>query len=250
VPDAIEAIQRERFDILLSDLNIGEPGDGFTVVSAMRRIQPNSATVIMTGYPNFESALTAIRNQVDEYLTKPADIGNLLNMLKELSCGLPRTERRAPVSLKRISTVIRENRDEIRQRCLVRHLLNSELSRIPISDRQRIDHIPDFVLQIADSIECHPDQLNETIVKAATKHGASRYEQGYTIPMLLVEASILEKMIAGLLQEHLLDIDLSMLISDMHQLAQSISCAAEISIRSYLAIVEGGVQRELAKKSA
>jgi DNA-binding response OmpR family regulator len=38
VLEAIDAIQHFQFDILLSDLNIGEPGDGFTVVSAMRRI--------------------------------------------------------------------------------------------------------------------------------------------------------------------------------------------------------------------
>lgn len=38
VPEALQAIQADPFDILLSDLNIGQPGDGFTVVSAMRRV--------------------------------------------------------------------------------------------------------------------------------------------------------------------------------------------------------------------
>src|SRR5207248_8028454 len=38
VPEAIEAINKEKFDVLISDLNVGEPGDGFTVVSAMRRV--------------------------------------------------------------------------------------------------------------------------------------------------------------------------------------------------------------------
>ena len=44
------------FDVLLSDLNIGQPGDGFTVVSAMRRVQPKAATFILTGYPDFDTA--------------------------------------------------------------------------------------------------------------------------------------------------------------------------------------------------
>ena len=39
---------------LISDLNIGEPGDGFTVVSAMRRTQPNCLNFILTGFPAFE----------------------------------------------------------------------------------------------------------------------------------------------------------------------------------------------------
>ncbi len=70
VAEAIAAISQTQFDILLSDLNIGEPGDGFTVVSAMRRVQPQARSFILTGYPDFESALRAIRNQVDDGLVR------------------------------------------------------------------------------------------------------------------------------------------------------------------------------------
>jgi hypothetical protein len=54
--------------------------------------------------------------------------------------------------------------------------------------------------------------------------------------MLLIESSILEKVVVELLQEHLLAIDMSTLISDMQQLAQSINCAVEISVRAFLEI--------------
>jgi len=40
VADALAEINNSRFDVLLSDLNISEEGDGFRIVSAMRRIQP------------------------------------------------------------------------------------------------------------------------------------------------------------------------------------------------------------------
>jgi DNA-binding NtrC family response regulator len=40
VAEALQCITSATFDILLSDLNIGNPGDGLTVVSAMRRTQP------------------------------------------------------------------------------------------------------------------------------------------------------------------------------------------------------------------
>lgn len=63
VAEAISAIGQAKFEILISDLNIGEPGDGFTVVSAMRRVQPDCRSFILTGYPDFDSALRAIRNQ-------------------------------------------------------------------------------------------------------------------------------------------------------------------------------------------
>jgi len=81
VAEAIHKIESAHFDVLLSDLNIGEEGDGFHVVKAMRRRQPRCITLILTGYPAFESALLAIRHQVDDYLVKPADIDVLVKTI-------------------------------------------------------------------------------------------------------------------------------------------------------------------------
>src|SRR5271170_7203412 len=71
VSEALEQISTQKFDVLLADLNIGEPGDGFTVVSAMRRVQPDACTFILTGYPDLETAIQGIRSQVDDYFSKP-----------------------------------------------------------------------------------------------------------------------------------------------------------------------------------
>src|SRR5947209_11490214 len=69
VAEALELINHQSFDVLLTDLNIGGPADGFILVNAIRRIQPKSATFILTGYPDFQTALEAIRKQVDDYFT-------------------------------------------------------------------------------------------------------------------------------------------------------------------------------------
>lgn len=82
VAEALVEISSQQFDVLLSDLNIGEEGDGFRVVSEMRRAQPDCVTVILTGYPSFDTALEGIRHQVDDYLVKPADVEALLKSLR------------------------------------------------------------------------------------------------------------------------------------------------------------------------
>ena len=82
VAEALAAIPVRKFDVLISDLNIGNPGDGFTVVSAMRRTQPQCLTLILTGYPGFETALQAIRSQVDDYLVKPTQIELLVDTIE------------------------------------------------------------------------------------------------------------------------------------------------------------------------
>ena len=81
VNEALAEITSAEFDVLISDLNFDHPADGFIVVSAMRRTQPKCVTLILTGYPGFETALEALRNQVDDYLIKPADIPALVNLI-------------------------------------------------------------------------------------------------------------------------------------------------------------------------
>src|SRR5215472_7831524 len=92
VSAALAQIRTARFDILLSDLNIGEEGDGFRVVSAMRSAQPHCVNVILTGYPALESAVQAIRSQVDDYLVKPADVDTIIRVLREKLAARRRQE--------------------------------------------------------------------------------------------------------------------------------------------------------------
>jgi ActR/RegA family two-component response regulator len=232
VAEALAAIQNLQFDILLSDLNIGQPGDGFTVVSAMRRIQPQAATFILTGYPDFESALIAIRNQVDDYIVKPADIEKLVQALKVKSEEPRRLERAIPS--KRVSVILRENAQQLVDRWLVRVWENPELSKIAMPERERIDHVPNLIEEIAHRIESYPHDVSDSAIKAAAAHGQQRHRHGYTIPMLLVESALLQKAITEMLQENLLAIDISTLIPDMHLVSEIINRTAELSVRAFL----------------
>jgi DNA-binding NtrC family response regulator len=83
VNEALDEITSAQFDVLISDLNFDHPADGFIVVSAMRRTQPNCVILILTGYPGFETALEALRNQVDDYLIKPARIPALVSLIEK-----------------------------------------------------------------------------------------------------------------------------------------------------------------------
>ena len=82
VAEALSEIRTHEFDILLSDLNIGEDGDGFTVVRAMRKACPNCVTVLLTGYPAFESAVQALHDEVGDYFVKPAELDSLISAIE------------------------------------------------------------------------------------------------------------------------------------------------------------------------
>jgi DNA-binding NtrC family response regulator len=82
VPEALSEIRSHKFDVLLSDLNIGQDGDGFTVIRAMRMAHPKCVAILLTGYPAFETAVQAIEDEVDGYMVKPADINSLVSTIE------------------------------------------------------------------------------------------------------------------------------------------------------------------------
>lgn len=83
VQQALQQIEAQEFDLLLCDLNIERERDGFTVVRTMREVQPRSVTIILTGYPDLESAIEGLHLGVIDYVTKPTDADALVALLTE-----------------------------------------------------------------------------------------------------------------------------------------------------------------------
>ena len=80
--EALAAIRGRVFDVVLSDLNINAEGDGFTVIYTAHEVNPACVTILLTGYPAFETALQAIHTEVDDYFVKPVYIGALLGAIE------------------------------------------------------------------------------------------------------------------------------------------------------------------------
>src|SRR5438874_2727354 len=100
VSEALATIKAQRFDVLLSDINIDRESDGFTVVQAMREANTDAVTILLTAYPAFDTAVHSIRVEVDDYFTKPADLDAIVSTIdrKLLARGIER-----PVPIKKAS---------------------------------------------------------------------------------------------------------------------------------------------------
>src|SRR6202023_2540787 len=83
VTEALKCIVAQDFDVLLSDLHMPNAGDGFTVVSAMHHAHPQAVTLVLSGYPELQEAMSAIRMQADEVLVKPVQIASLKKLIHQ-----------------------------------------------------------------------------------------------------------------------------------------------------------------------
>lgn len=230
VPEALQLVATQEFDVLIADLNVGQPGDGFTVVSAMRRTQPNAITFILTGYPAFETALEAIRQQVDDYLIKPADIQGMVEKIKgkltEPKAAVHRIEAR------RLTEILGQNQREIMQRWLIAAKEDAQLTSARLSDRELADHLPSVIEEILSA--AHGQKLSQKGLTAAATHGKTRFQQGCTIPSVMREGGILQQVLSRFIQENLLAVDISSVIPEVMLIGEAIQAFFEASIREYV----------------
>lgn len=238
VAEALQLIAQQSFDVLISDLNIGEAGDGFTVVSAMRRTQPGAVTFILTGYPAFETALEAIRQQVDDYFVKPADVHTLVEKIQSRLTGPRKAIHR--IEPRRLPSILEENKRDIFDRWVQAARADALIDSTKLSDRELTDHLP---LLIDEMMAAEAGQkLSEPMLKSAQNHGRTRFQQGCSIPSLIREARLLHDVVSRIVQENLLAVEISFLITDIMAVGEFIQAFLEESIRAFLharhAIVE------------
>jgi ActR/RegA family two-component response regulator len=232
VAEALALITAERYDVLVSDLNIGQPGDGFTVVSAMRRVQPNAVTLILTGYPAFEAALRAIREQVDDFFTKPTNVHDLIAAIRD------RLKRRnspsAPSCIKRLPEIIGASKETIVSEWLRDVEQVPGIAAIPLSRNERIDHLPALVDALIEPRQSLHWKADPHLLQAASMHGVLRRKQGYSVPLMLEEARILNAVVSDHARRNLLTVEISFLIPDLVEVADRTHYSAQQAVRGYL----------------
>jgi DNA-binding NtrC family response regulator len=71
--EAIEQLKAQRFDLVLSDIQMAGAG-GMEVLGHVMRTAPETAVVLITAFARPESAMDAIAQGAVDYLTKPVDV--------------------------------------------------------------------------------------------------------------------------------------------------------------------------------
>ena len=79
--EAVEICKKSHFDVVLSDIIM--PGaSGLDVLKQVRKSDPNTIVILITGYASLETAIDAIREGAYDYITKPFKLEQLKNVVK------------------------------------------------------------------------------------------------------------------------------------------------------------------------
>jgi ActR/RegA family two-component response regulator len=190
VGDALTQINCVNYDVLVCDLNIEKPGDGFVVISAMRYAQPQCVSLVLTAYPSFENAMEAMQHQVDEFFTKPTDVNTLVTKIKE---KLDVRRSRVPVPYKRLATVLHENCADIVAMVASRFKSDPILSTAPALPRK--DDLLKIMEALIEYVEVGRNGMEPKALRLGAEHGRRRRRQGYNARMIVREFQLIDERI-------------------------------------------------------
>ncbi len=80
--DGLEAINRDHFDLVISDYRLPD-FDGLQLLKEMKRVKPDIRVIIITGYSDIRLAVEVIKYGALDYITKPLYPEELLNLINE-----------------------------------------------------------------------------------------------------------------------------------------------------------------------
>jgi DNA-binding response OmpR family regulator len=236
VVEALKLIITESFDVLITDLHMPNPSDGFALVTAMRHTQPDALTLLVSGYPDVTSAMDAILLQADEIIVKPFEAGKLAEMVHEKlltrkpAAGTPK-ERVATILLRCTSRIIEDWLTQVKK--------NKALNRISLTDQERTGYLPklveDLIIRLREP-NIPGDQSPSICSAAAEAHGRIRRLQGYTPGMLVQDSRILQVTLFGTLRNNLSALDFSLLLPDVMTIADEVDSQLTQAMDSYMRV--------------
>jgi CheY-like chemotaxis protein len=237
VNEALKQIASRAFDVLLTDLHMPAPGDGLTVVSAMRNSHPKAATFIFSGYPEMSAATSALLLQTDQVLLKPMKPDALVETIrKRLSEGVTPSVS----GIETVYAILERESTATIDDWYRRTELDPSVIPIHLERSERCEHLPAVFRDLVHRLR-YPLPLGTRALVSpdAAEHGRRRRKQGYTAAMLVEESRMLQVSIFQTLQNNLRTVDFSLLLADIMAIADEVDSQLAQAMTSYIA--ESGV---------
>ena len=80
VADGLQYVEKSAPAFAVVDMRLGD-GNGLDVISALKRRRPDARGIVLTGYGNIATAVSAVKLGAVDYLAKPADADDVTDSL-------------------------------------------------------------------------------------------------------------------------------------------------------------------------
>ena len=88
VADGLDRVEKAPPAFAVVDMRLAD-GSGLDVISALKKRRPDARGIVLTGYGNIATAVTAVKLGAVDYLSKPADADQIIAALLALEGRKP-----------------------------------------------------------------------------------------------------------------------------------------------------------------
>src|SRR4026209_2179474 len=64
----------DHFDLIVSDINLGERANGVDLLKDSKKVPPASEVILLSGFGTLETAVEAVKEGAFDFISKPFDV--------------------------------------------------------------------------------------------------------------------------------------------------------------------------------
>jgi transcriptional regulator with XRE-family HTH domain len=134
----------------------------------------------------------------------------------------------------RLKLFVEQRRNSLRQQWLQYTQADPNIRRIKLPSKRRLALVTPVVEEALNSMKLSLKEVASKPMKAASRHGKERREQGYTPTTLLEEYNLIRRCIHNVAQQNLKQLDPELLLHDLGQLGEVLDLQSQHAIRGFL----------------
>ncbi len=110
--EALEKLKRTKYDLLLTDLSMPKL-DGLGLLRKAKSLNPDIATIILTGHGTMETVIKALQLGANDFITKPFEVKTLTNIIEKNLIS-----KRFKKENLRLQTQIAKDKEQLRKKVI------------------------------------------------------------------------------------------------------------------------------------
>src|SRR5437879_6333479 len=101
---AIELGKEEKFDVIISDINLQNRLTGLDILKNFKHFLPDSEVILISGFGTLETAIEAVREGAFDYISKPFNVQEVIATARRALAIATEQERAETDALKELSS--------------------------------------------------------------------------------------------------------------------------------------------------
>ncbi len=75
---ALAAVEAERFDLIVSDINLNDTLNGIALLKRFKQMAPETQVILISGFGTLETAIEAVREGAYDFISKPFNLSEII----------------------------------------------------------------------------------------------------------------------------------------------------------------------------